>query len=821
MGVVCEGFPDVQATSPCLFASSVTVRPQKRHLCWAPNVPPERVHAQRYARHLALGLLALIASCAKAELEAADSGAQHIVRLDLSAKPGSPKPPNEILSRGRFDVGPDNRDSWQVTGADPELVIESKERWGGPWMGLGFSAHKGSVAIPVAIPAGTVNRAAVRLMCKSKVDVAVALTRDGKNVVTSAFLRYSGAGLPGVVFVDIPGVLAHSEPFDGVCVLMDRLKHDSVFLGVELLSAPLHGFLPTDPSRPDAVGMENEFRTSIALSKDVPMEAEVSATPGSVLRFGMARTEAVRRASERPRIKVRVMDAEQDPPVELAKGSFPLPRGKAARVWTEAELPLPLTTPGRVQVIFSLLSEEEGASLVALSSPRIERRWAGPKTVVLVTSDTHRADHVGGSSRNVGVETPFLDRLADKGVMFEDAYSSTNITNPSHASLMTALSPRDTHMVNNNTVLAEHAVTLAERFQQAGYFTLAALSAGHMNHRQSGLSQGFDRLWVPSGKADVDSRISIEHLDEWLEEADGLPLFVWLHVFDAHAPYVVPDELRWRYYDESKDPYAESFELPEGARVPWDAAVRDVDFVTSQYMSEVTYLDTQLEGFLSHPRFQNAVIAITGDHGESFGNHGLYFTHAGLYPETLGVPLILTWPGSPMGATITQGVSHLDLGRTLLDVSGLVDVEFPGQNLMRWLDNVERQGEARFAISSHAHSASIEEDGWFLVLSLRNSGKPARTAHQVELYRLADDPGCLVDLVDEEMERARYLRRQLMDWLAAADESGLSQATGLQDREELAQLAALGYADQGVGEDTGARAWYEEDPKSTWCQRFR
>jgi arylsulfatase A-like enzyme len=342
-----------------------------------------------------------------------------------------------------------------------------------------------------------------------------------------------------------------------------------------------------------------------------------------------------------------------------------------------------------------------------------------------------------------------------------------------------------------------------------------------MNHRQSGLSQGFDRLWVPSGKADVDSRISIEHLDEWLDEADGLPLFVWLHVFDAHAPYKVPEELRWRYYDENKDPYAESFELPAGARVPWDAAVRDLDFVISQYMSEVTYLDTQLEGFLSHPRFQNAVIAITGDHGESFGNHGLYFTHAGLYPETLGVPLILTWPGSPLGATITRSVSHLDLGRTLLDVSGLVDVEFPGQNLMRWLENEEREGEARFAISSHAHSASIEKDGWFLVLALRNSGKPVRTEHQVELYRLADDPGCLVDMVDEEIERARDLRSRLMAWLAAADDSGLSQATGVQDREELAQLAALGYADQGVGQGTGTGAWYEEDPDSEWCQRFR
>jgi len=762
-----------------------------------------------------------MASCAKPELEAADNAVQHIVRLDLVAVPGSPKPATEILSRGRFDVGPESQTAWQIKGADEKLVIQPKVRWGGPWIGLGFSAPRGRVAIPQAIPAGAVNRAAVRVMCKSKVDIAVALTRDGKDVVTSAFLRHGGSGLPGVVFVDIPGVLGQTEPFDGVRVLIDRLKHDSVFLGVELLSAPLHGFLPTDPAQPEAVGMENEFRTAIALAKGVPMEAEVSATPGAVLRFGMARPEEVRRISERPRIVVRVMDLEQDPPIELAKQAFTLPRGGGARKWADAELPIPVAAPSNVRVTFTLHSGEPGASLVALSSPRIERRWAGPKTVVLVTSDTHRADHVGASSHSVGVETPFLDLLADKGVMFEDAYASTNITNPSHASLMTAISPRDTRMVDNNTVLSEHAVTLAERYQQAGYFTLAALSAGHMNHRQSGLSQGFDRLWVPSGKTDVDSCISIEHLDEWLDEADGLPLFVWLHIFDAHAPYKVPDELRWRYYDESKDPYAESFELPEGARVPWDAAVRDLEFVTSQYMSEVTYLDTQLEGFLSHPRFQNAVIAITGDHGESLGNHGLYFTHAGLYPETLGVPLILTWPGSPLGATITRSVSHLDLGRTLLDVSGLVDVEFPGQNLMRWLENKEREAEARFAISSHAHSASIEMDGWFLILSLRNSNKPSRTAHQVELYRLADDPGCLVDLIDEEFQRARHLRKQLIAWLATADESGLSQATGLQDREELAQLAALGYADQGVGESSESGAWYEEEPGSEWCQRFR
>jgi arylsulfatase A-like enzyme len=766
--------------------------------------------------------LVFLASCGDDGLLAAPSNAQQIVRLALAPAPGSPLPDQEVFSRGRFDVRPESLQAWKIHGAAQHLRVQSKERWGGPWTGLHFKEPKGRVWIPHSIPAGSVNRAAVRLVCKSKVDVAVALTRDGQSVITSPFLRHSGDGLPVVILLDLPGVLSENRPFDGVRVLFDRLKHDSVFLSVELLSVPLSDFLPKDASAPEAVGMEDEYRTSITLSNDAPLEVETLASPGGILKFGMARPEAVRREKEHLWITVRVLDVEQDPPVQIAMEDFVLPRSKAARTWADAELPLHLAAAGRVKVQFSLHSKRQGKSLVVLSSPRIERRGAGFRTVVLVTSDTHRADHLGSSSRSVGVQTPFLDRLASQGVMFEDAFSSTNITNPSHAALMTAISPRDTRMVNNNTVLSEQAVTLAERYQEAGYFTLAALSAGHMNHRQSGLAQGFDRLWVPRGKADVDSRISIEHLDEWLDEADGLPLFVWLHVFDAHAPYKVPEELRWRYYDENKDPYDESLpDLPPGARVPWDTAVRDLEYVTSQYMSEVTYLDSQLEGFLSHPRFQNAIIAITGDHGESLGNHGLYFTHTGLYAETLWVPLILTWPGGPVGTTVTQGVSHLDLGRTLLDISGLVDVEFPGQNLMRWVDQDAREDEARFAISSHAHSACIEKGGWYLVLSLRNSGEPPRIKHQVELYHLSDDPDCLVDLVHEELERARYLRRQLMDWLAAADECGLSRATGLQSREELAQLAALGYADGDAGQSAKGGQWYVENPADKWCQRFR
>lgn len=752
---------------------------------------------------------------------------QQVVRLHLVPAPGSPEPTGEVVSRGRFDVGPNSLAEWPTKGA-AEILLERKDkRKGGPWAGICFTGELGRVYIPHHIEPNSVNRAAVRLVCRNKVDVAVALTRRGENVVISPFLRHSGDGSPAVVFLDLPGVLGETEPFDGIRVLCDRLNHASTFLSLELLSAPLSGFLPMDPEAPEPVGIDKEYRTAVTLSKDRPLEAEVVAPAGGTLKFGMARPQAVFRATDQPTVKVSVFDLEQEPARLMGESEFPMPTDELAEKWADVEIPVDLPQARKLKVEFSLNTDQAGESLAVLSSPRFEVRRPRSKTVVLVTSDTHRADHLGSSSRNVGVETPFLDLLAARGVMFEDAFSSINITNPSHASLLTALSPRDTHMVDNNTVLSEDAVTLAELYQQEGYFTVAALSAGHMNHRQSGLSQGFDRLWVPHGKSDVESCISIERLDRWLEEADGLPLFVWLHVFDAHAPYTVPEELRWRYYDKQKDPYDMSLpDLPEGARVPWDAGVRDLDFVTSQYMSEVTYLDTQLEGFLSHPRFGDAIIAITGDHGESFGNHGLYFTHNGLYPETLGVPLIVTWPDGPQGVVVTQGVSHLDLGRTLLDLSNLADVPFPGKNLLRWIGD-DPEGETRFAVSSHGHSASIEKEGWYLVLSLDKSQTPKRVKHQVELFRLANDPGCLVDLVEEEFERARALRSELIGWLAAADKQGLSRATGLQSRDELERLKALGYAEGGDGSggpsagDDGGRSWYAENPENPWCRRFQ
>ena len=134
--------------------------------------------------------------------------------------------------------------------------------------------------------------------------------------------------------------------------------------------------------------------------------------------------------------------------------------------------------------------------------------------------------------------TPTLDRLAARGVLFEDCVSSANVTLPSHAALMTGTSPRDTGVVNNADFLGDDPVTLAERFRDAGWVTYAAVSAGGLLDDRSGLGQGFDRM-AESGWRSLSARDRVPLLEDWLDEATEKPIFVWLHVFDAHAPYAV------------------------------------------------------------------------------------------------------------------------------------------------------------------------------------------------------------------------------------------------------------------------------------------
>lgn len=765
---------------------------------------------------LSLGTCALAASSCQRDA-AATEGPPLVRRLELApTRPLEAQPARQVE---RIQVPDELPDTWIVKAESFEVVHEADPDLGGPWTGLAMhEVTAGQVKIPGRFDPATFNRVAITLRMPYMIDVGVRFFRNGEVVLNSEPLRIPGErhGTTTVI-VDVPQTIQHDAPFQAIGFYYRKLSADPTLIALDLLRTPLRQWLPDASSGPEPVAIGEEFRDAVGLSSESSLTSEWSVIPGSTLRFGYGRPLPVRRKGERPSILVEVEAGE----TRLRRELPLVVEGAGADRWTDATIDLSSLAGDTARATFSLVGTAGAESLCALATPFIARPGEHPRTVVLVTSDTHRADHIGAhGGPEPAVQTPFLDGLAARGVLFEDCFSSTNITNPSHASILTAISPRDTGMINNVTVLAAPAETLAEAFQAAGFRTIAAVSAGHMRHTQSGLGQGFDRMHAPSGQADLDGSVTVDLLSRWVDDADGLPLFVWLHVFDAHAPYEVPEELQFLYYDRGIDRYDPALPpLPPVAQAQWDPDVRDLEWFLSQYKSEVTYLDGQLERFLDRPRFRDAVIAVTADHGESLGNHEIYFTHKGLFPDTLAVPLIMSWPDAPAGTRVEDPVCQLDLGRTLLDLAGLGEVAFAGRSLVRWIEDPDHPREPRFAISSHGHAASIELDGWFLVLSMSGHRSPNRVKHQVELYDLGRDPTCNQDLVDAEPERARKLRALLLEWLAAARDEGLSRSSAHQDTEMLEQLAALGYATDEPEAPRG-KGWYEPDPDDPWCSRF-
>ena len=419
-------------------------------------------------------------------------------------------------------------------------------------------------------------------------------------------------------------------------------------------------------------------------------------------------------------------------------------------------------------MVFSLLTPgSDREAVCAMTRPRVETERESAHSVLLVTSDTHRADSIGAAGLGVAVQTPAIDALAARGILFENCWSMTNVTIPSHVSIMTATSPRDTGVLDNFTRVSNEARTLAECFQDAGYLSFAVVSAPHLSDAGSGLGQGFDRISAPRDIGKRRSAQSIEQLNEWLDDAQGQNLFVWLHVFDAHTPYEPPPEFQARYWPADRnafDPQLPELKIPEPFRHETPDGLRDPGLLQARYRGEISYLDTQLAGVFQIPRFAQGLIALTADHGECLGEHEIYWDHAGLYTQSIHVPLILAWPGAPAGQRVSRPVSQLDLAQTVLQLAGVQDASLPGMSL---LNESQPPDPARFAISAGADRASVSLKSWHLIVSLTkhlgvvNGESAVFPAHGLELFDLSQDPNCEHNLALQEVDRARQLRRLL------------------------------------------------------------
>ena len=405
-------------------------------------------------------------------------------------------------------------------------------------------------------------------------------------------------------------------------------------------------------------------------------------------------------------------------------------------------------------------------------------------SVLLVTLDTARADHLGAYGATNGA-TPHLDALAARGVVFERAYAVAPMTLPAHTSMLTGLLPTRTGVRwNGEQRLAappDGPPTLAERFRDTGYLTGAFVSAKVLD-RAFGLARGFttydDALGAGGGttspwKAERPARETVARALAWLaaQPADR-PLFVWVHLFEPHDPYVPPEPFASRF---RADPYS----------------------------GEIAAADDALAALLDSPRFRPpapAIVSVTGDHGESFGEHGETTHGILLHEAVLHVPWIIAAPNlAPR--RLGGAVSQVDLMPTLLSFAGIAtprgSIESDGADLAPEMrgDSGERS-RTLYAESLYAHALY----GWAPLYSTRRGEYKWVAGMRGELYDYLADPGETRDLRANVPAAAGALNRALVDVRDHELPAGGNAAAvdAAVDEALAADLRSLGYLAGGA-----------------------
>jgi len=408
---------------------------------------------------------------------------------------------------------------------------------------------------------------------------------------------------------------------------------------------------------------------------------------------------------------------------------------------------------------------------------------AGPSLagvdVVLITIDTLRADAVGFAGNRL-VATPTLDRLAAAGRVFPDAHAHDVVTLPSHTNILTGLYPFQ-HGVRDNSGfrLAPSVPTLGTWLRRAGYATGAFVGAFPLDAR-FGLGGGFDRYddAFAHGSNPDQYRFAERRGDQvvrpalaWWRSKRAGRRFLWIHLYDPHAPYEPPEPFATRFRNRP-------------------------------YLGEVSAADSFLAPLLNpflDGKEKPALIVFTADHGEALGEHGELTHGLFAYEATLKVPLVLWGPGVSPGRDL-RPARHVDIVPTVLAALRLpVPPGLPGRSLLA-------PAPPAGAVASYfeALSASLTR-GWAPLRGTLREGRKLIDLPLPELYDLRDDPGEQRNLYDRDRPAARALAAQL------PAESAWPPARGKVSSEEAARLRSLGYA-TAAAPHAGAYT-VEDDPK--------
>jgi arylsulfatase A-like enzyme/Tfp pilus assembly protein PilF len=413
--------------------------------------------------------------------------------------------------------------------------------------------------------------------------------------------------------------------------------------------------------------------------------------------------------------------------------------------------------------------------------------------VLLITIDTFRADRLG-----IGV-TPALDRLAASSVRFTAARSAVPLTLPSHTTILTGLMPPQ-HGVRENGVdsLSDAHKTIATALKTVGYQTAAFVGAFVLD-RRFGLSQGFDTYddRIPRDPSATD-RLEAERPASavvtsalaWLDRSippphpaqpvATSPWFMWIHLYDPHAPY---------------DPPREFIRIPNPeSRIPT---------TTDRYDGELRYADAEIQRVFDwlrqHQLLDQTLIVVAGDHGEGLGDHGEATHGMLLFESTLRVPLVIVAPGTPP-AVRGEAVTLAEIAPTILSAaSAVLPSEMKGRDL---LDVRPPPSQRAASVPStsvpagwdgggnlYAETEYPRVAGWSPLQALTDGRwKTIRAGALTEVYDLQNDPRELRDVAEAQKSVAAAMSARI-DVVGSTASSSTREISP----DAAERLRALGY----------------------------
>ncbi len=526
---------------------------------------------------------------------------------------------------------------------------------------------------------------------------------------------------------------------------------------------------------------------------------------------------------------------------------------KQMRVWTRALQVAGLFLVAGVTIF--LLRTEAPATIAQSVSPSRER----PPNIVLITLDAARADHFSSYGYHRPT-TPHMDRLAARGVLFEQAIAPSSWTLPSHASILSGLLPHQ-HGADEGLPAAAEVWNLPEIMRRRGYETAGFNTNTLYGQAVWGLGHGFEtyrdyrnsfrynlaltmagRLllqplyerWV---RYDLFCRRSARDLTDavlrWHAAKSPRPFFLFVHYFEPHDSYLPPPPHNRRFGRMSPE-LARRVSFGHGLIPERPLTANEQRDVIAAYDNSMAYVDEQvgrlLDALAQSPEGENTFVILTSDHGEAFGEHGAYGHGWTLNREVLHVPLIIAGPGVPSGLRIPRVVRTREIFPTVIELA--LGERFPFSRA-----SLRRHWNPAFKPYDYDEGVISELSSGLLVL-----GKPPAISlmtsewHYIhhatgrrELYRWTDDREEQVDLSgrpefqgaagDLHTKLVAQVRTSVRPWLASHYLWALDRP-GYSFLRETAFLPPPENAPRGprVGM---SQAFFPRDPSAPSSQRLR